>query len=90
MSYKGDLKTKTNYDNIRTYWMFRDQMAVIDEVVIIGRCIVIPEALKQQVLKQLYINHISIKKSKLLTFKFVYWIGMNMDIENHIKLFSMP
>ena len=41
--------------DIRTYWMFRDDMAVIDGVVIKGRCIVIPEALQQQALKQLYI-----------------------------------
>ena len=37
--------------DIITYWMFRDDMAVIDVVVIKGRCIVIPEALQQQELK---------------------------------------
>ena len=30
--------------DIRTYWTFRDNMAVIDGIVIKGRCIVIPEA----------------------------------------------
>ena len=29
--------------DIRTYWTFRDDMEVIDGVVIKGRCIVIPE-----------------------------------------------
>ena len=72
--------------DIRTYWMFRDDMAVIDWVVIKGRCIIILEALQQQVLKQLHINHMGIKKTKFLVCKSVYWIGMNADIENHIKI----
>ena len=49
--------------DIRTYWMFRDNMAVINGVVIKGRLIVIPEVLQQQVLKQLHINHMAIKKN---------------------------
>ena len=58
--------------DIRTYWMFRDDMAVINGVVIKGRCIVIPKALQQQVLKQLHINHMGIKKTKLLACESIY------------------
>ena len=72
--------------DIRTYWMFIDDMAVVNGVVIKGRCIVIPQELQQQVPKQLHINHIGIeKKNKLLAYKSLYWIGMNADIEDHIK-----
>ena len=49
--------------DIRTYWTFRDDMTVIDELVIKGRCIVIPEALQQQLIKQLHINHMDIEKN---------------------------
>ena len=31
-----------------------------------------------------------IEKTKQLASKSVYWIGMYVDIENHIKLFYMP
>ena len=48
--------------DMRTYWTFRDDMAVIDWVVIKGNYIVIPKALQQQALKQLHMNHISIEK----------------------------
>ena len=48
--------------DIRTYWMFRDYMAVIDGVVIKGRCIVMPETLQQHTLTQLHVNHMGIKK----------------------------
>ena len=38
-----DSKTQLPQD-IRTYWAFRENMAVIDVVVIKGKCIVIPKA----------------------------------------------
>ena len=62
-------------------------MAIINGVVIKGRYIVIPEVLQQQVLIQLHINHMAIDKHKLLAHRSVYRIGMNADIENHIKNF---
>ena len=65
--------------------MFRDDMAVTDGVVFKGQCIVIPEALQQQALKQLHINHMGIEKTRPLACKPVYWIGMYLDTENHIK-----
>ena len=47
--------------NIRPYWSYRDNLTVIDSVVMKGRCIIIPQELKQQVLDQLHINHMGIK-----------------------------
>ena len=76
--------------DIRTYLMFRDNMTVIDGIVIKGTHIVMPEALHLKMLKQLHINHMDIENTKLLVHKSIYWIGMNADIENHIKLFYMP
>ena len=48
--------------HIRTHWAFRDDTAVIDGVVTKSKHIVIPEALQQQKLKQLYTNHMGIEK----------------------------
>ena len=60
---QGWCETKSQLpQDIRAYWAFRDGMAVIDRVVIKGRCIVIQEALQQQTLKQLHINLTGIKK----------------------------
>ena len=61
-----------------------------------GRHILVPEVLQQWALQQLHINHMDIEKTKLLTCKSIYWIGMNADIENHIQtvlhalIFSKP
>ena len=58
---KDELQT-----NIRPYWPYRDELVVIDDVLLKGRCIIIPDSLKQQVLTQLHINHMGIEKIKLL------------------------
>ena len=52
--------------------MFRDDMEVIDGVAIKGKHIVIIKVLQQQLLKQLHINHIGIKKTKLLVCQSIY------------------
>ena len=52
------------HQDIRPYWSLRDDMAVIDGVIMKGRCIVIPDVLNPQVLDQLYINHMGIDKKQ--------------------------
>ena len=51
------------HSNLTPYWSYRDDLAVIDGMVMKGRCIIIPAVLKQQVLDQLHLNHMGIKKS---------------------------
>ena len=61
IQWKPESKNQQPKD-IRTYWRFRGDMAVVDGVVIKDKQIVILEALQQQALKQLHINHMGIKK----------------------------
>ena len=71
--------------NIRPYWSYKDDLEVIDGVVMKGRHIIIPEDLKQQAQYQLHVNHMGIEKTKLLMCKSVFWVNINNDIENHVK-----
>ena len=73
------------HQDIRVYWPFKDDMAVIDGVIQKGRHIIIPEILKAQVLEQLHINCMGIKKTKLLVCESIYWANINDNIENFIK-----
>ena len=50
--------------NIRPYWSYRDDLAVIDGVIMKGRHIIIQAEPKQQVLDQLHLNHMGIEKNK--------------------------
>ena len=56
-----DTKDQLHQD-IRPYWSFKDDLAVIDSVVMKGRCIIVPESLKQQALDLFHVNHMVIEK----------------------------
>ena len=83
---KGWLESKDNTAlNLRPYWTFRDDMAVIDGVLLKGRCMVIPNTLQKQALEQHHINHMGRDKTKLITCKSIYWPGIYSNIVKHIK-----
>ena len=73
------------HTDIRLYWLYRDELTVIDGIVLKGRCIVIPNSLRQQVLTQLHTSHMGIEKIKLLAHDSVFWSNINADIEGYIK-----
>ena len=58
------------HSDLRPYWSYRGDLAVIDGVVMKG--ISIPAVPKQQVLDQLHLNHVGIEKTKLLACKSMY------------------
>ena len=70
---------------LKPYWLYRDELAVIDGIILKGRHIVIPQSLRQQILEQLHTNHMGIEKTKLLACESVYWSSINADMENFIK-----
>ena len=74
------------HTNIRPYWLYRDKLVVIDGVILKGRCIIIPDSLKQQVLTQLHTNYMGIENTKLLAHESVSWHNINANIEAYIKL----
>ena len=50
-----------------------------------GRCIAIPNSLRQQVLTQLHTSHMAIEKTKLLACDSLFWSNINANIEGYIK-----
>ena len=74
------------HTDIRPYWPCRDELTVIDGVIRKGRCIIISDSLKQQVLAQLHTNHMGIEKTKLLACESVFWHNINANIKAYIKL----
>ena len=80
----SDTKDELHAD-LRPYWLYRDKLVVIDDVILKGRHIVIPNSLRQQILNQFHTNHMGIEKTKLLAHESVYWSSINADIERYIK-----
>ena len=60
-----DTKDELHAD-LRPYWPYRDELVVIDSIILKGRHIVIPNSLRQQVLSQLHTNHMGIEKQNYL------------------------
>ena len=60
-----DMKDKLHVE-LMPYWSYRDELAVIDGIILKGRHIVILHSLMQQILEQLHINHMGIKKQNYL------------------------
>ena len=77
---KDDINTE-----LKPYWSYRDELAVIDGIIPKGRYIIIPNSLRQLVLNQLHTNHMGIEKMKLLAHKCVYWHSINADIKKYIE-----
>ena len=73
------------HSDLKPYWCYNVDLVVIDGKIMKGRQIIITMALKQQVLDQLYTNHMGIRKIKLLAHESIYWVDINTDIEKHKK-----
>ena len=47
--------------------------------------IIIPKELQKPMVNQLHTSHMGLEKMRLLACKPIYWLGINADIEVHIK-----
>ena len=61
---KEALNTGRWSDSLKAYFPFREELMVINEVVMRGERIVVPVALRQRVLKLAHIGHPGIERTK--------------------------
>ena len=50
---------------VREYWTFRDELVVIDGLILKGETIIVPQALRKDIPAQIHEGHLGIKRSKL-------------------------
>lgn len=67
--------------NLRSYWTFRDELAMEAGVIFKGRQILIPLSMQEEILNQLHMGHQGVEKTRRLARESVYWININKDIE---------
>ena len=51
--------------NLQDYWNYRDELSILDGLVLKGSCIVIPESCRDEILNQLHEGHFGINRTKL-------------------------
>ena len=63
----------------------KDELSVDKGVVLWGNRVIVPKVLQGQVLEELHVAHTGCSKMKLLARGFVWWPGMDGEIENVVK-----
>lgn len=61
-------------------------LEVVEGCLLFQDRVIIPQSMKQKVIKMLHLNHSGINKIKQLARRTVYWFGMNRDLEDFVKL----
>ena len=69
---------------IQKYWTFREELMIEDGLILKGMCIVIPEKMREDILKQIHEGHLRLNKCQLRAKETVYWPGLNDQLENLI------
>ena len=71
--------------NLRKFWTFRDELSILDGLVLKGIRIVIPVQCQSEVLEKLHEGHFGIDRTRLRAKDTVYWPEINVDIETLVK-----
>lgn len=67
--------------NLSVYSSIFDELVVNDELISYEGRLIIPEKLRNSILRLLHGNHIGVVKMKQLARRYAYWPGMNAEIE---------
>ena len=71
--------------NLIDYWNYRDELSILDDLVLKGMRIVTPYQCREELLNQLHEGHFGGDRTKLRAHGSVFWPGINKDIENLVK-----
>ena len=72
-------------ESVQDYFNFREELVVIDGLIVKGCCVIIPSALQDEALRLLHSSHIGIVKTKDRARTSFFWPNMNWDIEAHLS-----
>ena len=71
--------------SLRTFWPYRDKLGVSHGVLFKGRQVVIPQVLREDILRQLHIGHMGIERIRRLARETIFWPNINKDVERITK-----
>ena len=82
---QGSINRNKVVQYIHLSWTFRDDLGMINGMATEGKGIIITASQQQQALFPTPLQPKGIDKTRLLAGGSIYWINMNVDIENIVK-----
>ncbi|XP_044755743.1 uncharacterized protein K02A2.6-like [Coccinella septempunctata] len=72
-------------DDVKQYYNYKDQLHVIDGIVFKLNSIVIPQSMRNEMLRHMHEGHLGIVNTKNFVRGIIFWPCMNSEIENYIQ-----
>ncbi|KAJ8371257.1 hypothetical protein SKAU_G00112850 [Synaphobranchus kaupii] len=69
---------------VREYWPFRDELSVQDGVLYRGQCVVIPKAMRSELLKRIHTSHIGGEACYRRARDTLFWPNMRAEIKDFV------
>ena len=70
---------------LREFWSNRDELSILDGLVLKGTRIIVPKSCQDELLAKLHEGHFGVERTRLCTRDSVYWPHINRDIEDLVK-----
>ena len=71
--------------NLQQYWNFREELSEASGILWKGEKIIIPHALRQDMLQRIHAGHMGIIKCTQRAKEVVFWPGMSQEIANSVQ-----
>lgn len=71
--------------NLKRYWHEKDRLTIVENLLLYGERMVVPEKLQQSTLDKIHNGHQGLQKCYQRTSTSVWWPGISKDLETYIK-----
>ena len=71
--------------NLLDYWSYRDELSILDSLVLKETRITVPKQCREELLGKLHEGHFGVDRTKLRARDSVYWPSINKEIETLIR-----
>ena len=70
---------------LKQYWLNREQLTIVDDLLLLDDHLVIPRCLKLDTLNRLHEGHLGITKCRALARSSVWWPNISSDVEEMVN-----